>query len=352
MNCNASDRKPGLPGSGSPTAAVQLAVWCRRAVTVLCLATLVLGAAGCGRTNARATARAGLRRRARNLGVLFTASPAPSPGPLPWLPSTQTPTPRPQPPPCPVTIRGFTCRIAERIHQAEHYAAAQPGTIGIVLHDRATGATWRNASGRTDFPAASTIKLAMVADVMLRADRGQIMLDPADWSLIYSILHESSDVAGDQLWFSFEDASFLGRIQRFGMRTASFSQSPAYWGYMYCSPQDLDNLMNYILGKLPARNRDYIVDHLRHVAQIQQWGVWGAGRADKPGNKDGWEDNGEVWITNTVGFAGPRERYTLAIMYALSGGETFHEGSNALTQISALLFHGHHAPQPLAEATP
>jgi hypothetical protein len=39
-------------------------------------------------------------------------------------------------------------------------------------------------------------------------------------------------------------------------------------------------------------------------------------------------------------------------MYALSGGETFHEGSNALTQISALLFHGHHAPQPLAEATP
>ena len=57
-------------------------------------------------------------------------------------------------------------------------------------------------------------------------------------------------------------------------------------------------------------------------------------------------------ITNTVGFAGPRERYTLAIMYALSGGETFHEGSNALTQISALLFHGHHAPQPLAEATP
>jgi hypothetical protein len=88
------------------------------------------------------------------------------------------------------------------------------------------------------------------------------------------------------------------------------------------------------------------------VAQIQQWGVWGAGRADKPGNKDGWEDNDDVWITNTVGFAGPRERYTLAIMYALSGGETFHEGSNALTQISALLFHGHHAPQPLAEATP
>ena len=185
-------------------------------------------------------------------------------------------------------LPGHTCPRRGRVWQDKRagHGQGRPSAAGTQpgrpVHSlaravpRATGATWRNANGRTDFPAASTIKLAMVADVMLRADRGQIVLGPDDWSLIYNILHESSDVAGDQLWFSFEDASFLGRIQRFGMRTASFSQSPAYWGYMYCSPQDLDNLMNYILGKLPARNRDYIVDHLRHVAQIQQWGVWGA----------------------------------------------------------------------------
>jgi hypothetical protein len=52
-----------------------------------------------------------------------------------------------------------------------------------------------------------------------------------------------------------------------------------------------------------------------------------------------------------VGFAGPHEQYTLAIMNNLGGG-TFHEGSNTLTQISALLFRGHHAPQPRAVATP
>ena len=327
-------------------------LWGRRAVTALCLLTLVAGATGCGRIDARALARPGFRRRPRALGSLFTALPQPSPGPVPWIPSSQTPTPRPLPPPCPVKIAGFSCVMAERIHQAERYAATRPGTIGIVLHNRATGGTWRNANAHTDFPAASTIKLAMVADVMLRNDAGQISLGPYDWNLIYNILHESSDTAGDGLWFAFEDASFLGRIQAFGMRTASFSQSPAYWGYMYCSPQDLDNLMNFILGKMPPRNRDYIVDHLRRVATIQQWGVWGAGREDKPGNKDGWEDNGDVWITNTVGFAGPHERYTLAIMYDVGAGETFHEGSNALTQISSLLFRGHHAPQPVAEATP
>jgi hypothetical protein len=36
----------------------------------------------------------------------------------------------------------------------------------------------------------------------------------------------------------------------------------------------------------------------------------------------------------------------------LGGGRTFHNGSNTLTQISALLFSGHHAPQPKAVATP
>ena len=352
MICNISQGKSALPGQRSRAAAApQLAVWCRQATSVLCLLALVLTASGCGRVDARAIGKLGARRRPRSLGVLFTAPPAPFPQPLPWLPATQTPTPRPTLA-CPVHLPGFSCLMGERIRQAERYAATRPGTIGIVLHNRLTGATWRNRYARTGFPAASTIKLAMVADVMLRNDAGQITLTPYDWGLIYNILHESSDVAGDDLWFAFEDAGFVGRIQRFGMRTASFSSSTAYWGYMYCSPTDLDNLMNYILGKMPARNRDFIVDHLRHVAVIQQWGVWGAGRADRPGNKDGWEDNGDVWITNTVGFAGPHERYTLAIMDDVGGGETFHHGSNTLTQIASLLFRGHHGPQPRAVATP
>ena len=352
MICNISEGKTGLNGQDPPTgAAPHLAVRCRRATSVLCLLALLLVAAGCARADARATRGPGIRRRAGSLGVLFTASPAPSPGPLPWLPVPQ-PTLRPSPPPCPVQFRGFSCLMSERIRQAERYAASRPGTIGIVLHNRLSGATWRNRFARMDFPAASTIKLAMVADVMLRNDDGQIALGPYDWNLIYNILHESSDTAGDALWFAFEDGSFVDRIRQFGMRSTTFSSSTAYWGYMYTSPADLDNLMNFILNKMPARNRDYIVGHLRHVATIQQWGVWGAGREDRPGNKDGWEDNGDVWITNTVGFAGPRERYTLAIMDDVGGGETFHDGSNTLTQISSLLFSGHHAPQPRAVATP
>jgi hypothetical protein len=305
----------------------------RPAMSALCLLALVLTAAGCSRADARASGQ-GAPRPSSSLGSAGTPSPSPSPSP------------------CPVrVIHGFSCLMTEHIHQAERYAAHRAGTIGIVLHNREDGATWRNKFALTEFPAASTFKLAMITDILLRADAGQITLDADDWSLIYNALHESSDTAATALWNEFENGSLLGRIQAFGMRHAYFTSSPPIWGFVYCTPVDLDHLMNYVLAKVPDRSRDYIVSHLRHVATIQQWGVWGAGRVNHAGNKDGWEDDGGVWITNTVGFAGPHEQYTLAIMDNLGGG-TFHEGSNTLTQISALLFRGHHAPQPRAVATP
>jgi hypothetical protein len=269
----------------------------------------------------------------------------------PVLPST-APAPTAKAGPC-LARDGFTCGMAARIRQVQRYLAGRPGRIAIVLHDRQTGATWRNATAHTPMPAASTTKLAMVTDLMLRNGSGAIQLTGDDWSLVHDVLHESSDVAADSLWAAFEDASFLARIRAFGMHSAYFTTpSSPYWGFMYCSAIDLDHLMNYILGHIPAGARANITKQIRHVAPIQQWGVWGAGPQNHPGNKDGWEDDGGTWITNTVGFAGPGARYTLAIMYDSQGAGDFHYGSTTLTEVAALLFQGHPAPAPTAEATP
>jgi len=51
-------------------------------------------------------------------------------------------------------------------------------------------------------------------------------------------------------------------------------------------------------------------------------------------------------------FAGPHEKYTLAIMDDLGGAGDFHAGSTALSEIASLLFRGHLGPAPIAEATP
>jgi hypothetical protein len=144
------------------------------------------------------------------------------------------------------------------------------------------------------------------------------------------------------------------------MNDARFTSSYINWGFMDCTARDLDNLINYVLKDAPANVRNYLVYRLQHVAALdQQWGVWGAGPENHPGNKDGWEQDGNIWITNTVGFAGPDQQYTMAIMYNLGGfrgvGDAgFKFGSNKLTQIASILFQGHHttAPTPQASAVP
>jgi hypothetical protein len=99
---------------------------------------------------------------------------------------------------------------------------------------------------------------------------------------------------------------------------------------------------------------DTTAHRLQHVSAIdQQWGVWGAGPQNHPGNKGGWEqDPGPaygIWITNTVGFAGPGQQYSLAIMYNLesydeNGDTGFKYGTNKLTQIAAILFRASRPP--------
>lgn len=305
----------------------------------------VTGMAACVLLGAVACAPAGT-------GGAAGSSPAPSPQPV----YGQVPVPQPQLTPTRRELcgapTGFTCAMWQRIDLVKSYLRRQPGQVGVELHDRATGASWGNQNAGTAFPAASTMKLAIVADLMRRANSGSLPLGPAAWELIGQILYDSDDAAGDTLWSAYENGSFLPRIRRFGMRTASFSASTPYWGFMYCSPHDLDNLMNYVLGRLPARDRDYIVHRMRRVGPIEQWGVWGAGSAEHPGNKDGWENEGSVWITDTVGFAGPHEKYTLAIMDNLGGAGDFRVGSTTLSEIASLMFRGHLGPAPLVEATP
>jgi hypothetical protein len=253
--------------------------------------------------------------------------------------------------------------MRDRIREVRRYLHRLPGSIGVVLDDRATGAIWRNANARTEYPAASTMKLAVMTDLLLRNQSGNIHLTATDRKEMYPALHTSNDTDAKDLWDRYEDGSFLQRIQAFGMTGAEFTSPVPNWGFMYCTPADLDHLMNYVLTKTPTGVRNYLVGQLQHVSALdQQWGVWGAGPQNHPGNKDGWEQDPSpygTWITNTVGFAGPRQQYTLAVMYNLqnydeNGNTGFKYGTNKLTQIAAMLFQGQHttAPHPLPSAVP
>ncbi len=121
---------------------------------------------------------------------------------------------------------------------------------------------------------------------------------------------------------------------------------------MTCTPEDLDRVISYVLGQLPASLRDYIVGELRNVGTVQQFGVWGAGPQNAPGNKDGWSVEKPGWIVNSAGFAGPGARYTLTMMNSLEGQGNYQDGTDTVTQVAAILFQGHQIPAPTLVATP
>jgi len=242
---------------------------------------------------------------------------------------------------------GFDCDFQRRFASVQAYLAKRPGTTGIVLRDRQTGAVWRNDHAGDLTWTASTIKLAMTVDLFLRDRAGGISLSTEDRSLIQAMLHSSDDNAADTLWFRYagdDHMAFNNAFPGYGLTSLApqrgFSNFYPYWGFQKCTPDDLDRLINYVLTQLPADPRDYILGQLRTVAPNQQWGVWGAGPAAHPGNKDGWSEEQGGWVMNTVGFVGPGERYTLAEMNNLRGKGGYNEGKTTITEVARLLFAG------------
>lgn len=238
---------------------------------------------------------------------------------------------------------GFQTRIAA----ADAYLAARPGTVGYVLRDRATGATYRNPHAGDLIWSASTIKLAMVVDLLTRARAGVIALTPTDQQQMSAMMHSSDDDAADALWSRYGGAdhtAYNANFPRYGMTDLQpqrgFSDVYPYWGFQKTTADDLDRLINFVLTDLPPAQTSAIVYELQHVATNQQWGVWGAGPPMAPGNKDGWSLEQGGWVTNSVGFAGAGQRYTLAMMNSLGGAGGYDDGVATTTRLAEILLSG------------
>ena len=275
-----------------------------------------------------------------------TSSSSAVPSPASSAKPKPKPKPKPKKPACPDT--GFPCDLQARFAAADSYAGGRPGTSGIVVHDLRTGAVWTNDHAGDPTWTASTIKLAMVVDLFTRSRNGSITLTSGDRSLIHAMLHTSDDDAADSLWFKYageDHMAFNNDFPRYGLTSlepqSGYSRFEPYWGFQKCTPKDLDRLMTYVLTKLPDSERTYIVDELRTVDPIQQWGVWGAGPAANPGNKDGWSEEDGGWVMNTVGFVGDGERYVISVMNNLHGEGGYDEGRATVTQVSKLIFGGY-----------
>ena len=85
--------------------------------------------------------------------------------------------------------------MRNRIKEIRGYMRHLPGSIGIVIYNRKNGAIWHNANAGVSYPAASTMKLAMMTDILQRSDAGSINLTSADRQAMFEALYTSSPTA-------------------------------------------------------------------------------------------------------------------------------------------------------------
>ncbi len=244
---------------------------------------------------------------------------------------------------------GWSCTQQQRFAAAGDYISRNvsgEGYLSVVFTDRQTGKAWRFGPTQHEGWTASAIKLAIATDLLRRQRASQITLTAADQHDMDTMLNYSDNDASDRLWAKFGGDDMLARFRnQYGMTGLHFVPgftARTYWGFVKCTTDDLAALMNYVVTQVDPADQAYLVGALRGVAPNQQWGVWAAGHAERPGNKDGWsyesDHYGEHWVTNTVGFAGPGERYLIALMYQVDPRGTLADGVHTVSDVVALLF--------------
>ena len=222
------------------------------------------------------------------------------------------------------------------------YISGQPGTIGLVVRDTVTGSSWQAGNPTHAAWTASTIKLAIATNLLERNRAGAITLTGGDRENMRKMLVNSDNNATDALWEKFDGVGQIPQFkQRYGMATlAVVSGYRAYWRHLQCSATDLAAAMGYALAKLPTADRTQLVSWLKAAAGVQQWGVWAAG--PDAGHKPGWafkpEGNPDHWVVHSVGFAGPGERYVVAVTYDQPKGRSAQQGAQVISDVVSLAF--------------
>ena len=234
------------------------------------------------------------------------------------------------------------CPFRQRLAAAARLVGTEPGRLGVTVLDRRTGAVWEAGTADHSMWASSTPKLALATSLLERARAGEITLEPTARRQLAAMLAVSDDDAADALWDRYGGASLLPRFRdRYGMTGATFVPGfPRRWGFVKVSARDLRRLMTYVLTETDPADRAYLVTAMRTTGPIQHWGVWAAGPG--AGAKDGWsveKDAGtEHWCTSSVGFAGPGERYVVAVMDDLPPGAGIAPGVHATSDVVATIF--------------
>lgn len=240
---------------------------------------------------------------------------------------------------CIDSTTGFDCAFAARVSRVDAYLATRPGLTGVAVSDGYRNAVWRNDAADRPIYGASTLKLAIAVDILMRHHRGEVTLSAADWTGLYRALVNSDNGAANQLWRRYGGPSMVPRWQAYGMTETGFVPGLSrHWGAMKTTAADLRRLVRFVVREAPQDVRTYLRARMRGVGGNQRWGVWAVGPGWAPGVKNGWFRYRAGWVLNSAGFVGTHQRYLLAVMSDQRGKGTYQTGVETTSTVAKILF--------------
>jgi hypothetical protein len=203
--------------------------------------------------------------------------------------------------------------------------AGRRSTVGLALGDPGLDLSCALHQGG-HFDAASVIKVTIISALLLKIG-GIAHLTPAQRSLAWAMITQSSNAAADRLW----DEAGMAAMQRFLNRAGmTHTQLSPAWGLTLITAQDEVRLLSLLTGPgtvLGPAARGYVLYLMAHVIPGQRWGTPAGVPAGVTVHvKNGWLPfpTGSDWHVNSIGaFAGPGISYQMAVLTAGNPSMTY-----------------------------
>lgn len=197
--------------------------------------------------------------------------------------------------------------------------SAADAQVGVEVFDRNTGTVLTNVNENQLFPMMSVVKLMIALGV----------LDDNDWALpspdtqqeLTRMLAYSDDGIANDLWGSYGGPAIITAIsEATGMQNTDPPTDTGEWGDTKTTAADIVALYQYIAEKLPAEDRDLILNALSNAPQTasdgtdQYFGI-PRGIPNTPwAIKQGWGSSGNRIVVNTTGLVGGENRYVVVVL--------------------------------------
>ncbi|GAA2947832.1 hypothetical protein GCM10010446_36260 [Streptomyces enissocaesilis] len=197
------------------------------------------------------------------------------------------------------------------------------------------GSGWCAAYGEGRFPAASVVKVGILAALLLRArDEGRA-LGREERRYAEAMIRRSDNDAASALWTVIGGAAGLDAAQaRLGLTRTAADRA---WGRTRTTARDQVALLRAVFGAGPGvldeESRTYIGALMGQVVAGQDWGVSAAGSG--AALKNGWmpRDATGLWAVHSIGRVEVDGRGVLVAV--LSEGHTTKEAGIAVVEAVA-----------------